>query len=536
MEEITRLNNPLRDEPGRCAPKATSQSITLNLAYPFSDFDLRNPDVKNALDSLQNFSVERTTDSKKISDDKIIYAATKSMNELNTPFVDSIGAYVSSSDKSNVSVTIGKTDIKMSDYPSVVKRFQINEMISPFEIMEIVDNSLGFTYDNISSISYENPKLFYKTYDNYLSSSYSDQALGTFCQILPDIFATIDQFTNFFDNINAVSTRINDSIQKVKNGGLEAQLKSMIANADVIVGKLFQDKIQELTGFRLNEITKISDAPARIGSRILGLREQAERFFSEENMKRIQDKIKGMMSFAIDFFEDPSLEELQYVMQRFCHLISSVEQLINGFMNPLKGMIKTHEIYRESLKSSSNANTARAISAGAYRMDSGKITGIRDSFSNQIAKNSEANNKQNFVPPSSGDIDGVTKWNGGNGDSRIGFQGGWVTALGESAWHMTDARVKVALMRLQARLGKRLIVNSCYRSPEYNRKVGGATRSNHMQGIALDMTWAGFRNDPSQVKRDFVAAARIEGFTGFGDYPGFIHIDFGNPRYFQKLY
>ena len=42
------------------------------------------------------------------------------------------------------------------------------------------------------------------------------------------------------------------------------------------------------------------------------------------------------------------------------------------------------------------------------------------------------------------------------------------------------------LQTLRSRLGKPLIVNSAYRSPEHNRRVGGAKHSKHLEGAAFD--------------------------------------------------
>ncbi|MEI4235243.1 YcbK family protein [Roseovarius sp. D22-M7] len=86
-----------------------------------------------------------------------------------------------------------------------------------------------------------------------------------------------------------------------------------------------------------------------------------------------------------------------------------------------------------------------------------------------------------------------------------------------------------ALDKLQAlrdRLGKPLIVNSGYRSPEHNRAVGGAKRSKHMEGTAFDISMA--NHDP----KTFEQAAREVGFLGFGTYPrsNFMHVDLGPAR------
>ena len=82
------------------------------------------------------------------------------------------------------------------------------------------------------------------------------------------------------------------------------------------------------------------------------------------------------------------------------------------------------------------------------------------------------------------------------------------------------------LQALRDRLGKPLIVRSGYRSPEHNRRVGGAKASKHMDGTAFDIALA--NHDPVA----FEAAARAVGFLGFGYYPrsGFMHIDLGPAR------
>jgi len=96
-----------------------------------------------------------------------------------------------------------------------------------------------------------------------------------------------------------------------------------------------------------------------------------------------------------------------------------------------------------------------------------------------------------------------------------------------------DGKIQIneaALDKLQAlrkKLGVPLIVHSAYRSPEYNRRVGGAKHSMHLQGAAFDISMA--NHDPES----FETAARAVGFTGFGFYPrqNFMHIDIGRARH-----
>jgi zinc D-Ala-D-Ala carboxypeptidase len=77
------------------------------------------------------------------------------------------------------------------------------------------------------------------------------------------------------------------------------------------------------------------------------------------------------------------------------------------------------------------------------------------------------------------------------------------------------------LQALRTKLGKPMIVNSAYRSPEHNRSVGGASQSKHMRGLAFDVRME--NHDPEE----YIAAALAVGFNGIGTYPrqNFIHVD-----------
>ena len=108
----------------------------------------------------------------------------------------------------------------------------------------------------------------------------------------------------------------------------------------------------------------------------------------------------------------------------------------------------------------------------------------------------------------------------------------WLNFSPEEIACRGDGKIQIneaALDKLQAlrdRLGVPLIVHSAYRSPDYNRRVGGATHSMHLQGAAFDISMA--NHDPESFK----AAARAVGFTGFGFYPrqNFMHVDIGRAR------
>ncbi len=67
-------------------------------------------------------------------------------------------------------------------------------------------------------------------------------------------------------------------------------------------------------------------------------------------------------------------------------------------------------------------------------------------------------------------------------------------------------------------------ITSAYRSPRYNRAVGGKSRSYHMKNVATDIQFKGI--SPSHVT--YVAKQmRTEGFFkgGIGRYSSFVHVD-----------
>lgn len=77
----------------------------------------------------------------------------------------------------------------------------------------------------------------------------------------------------------------------------------------------------------------------------------------------------------------------------------------------------------------------------------------------------------------------------------------------------------VLLTRMRNELGGPLIVNSCYRSPSWNEKVGGAKNSQHLISCAADL-----RATRWGVKR-LEGLARDHGAAGIGLYDTFVHVD-----------
>lgn len=84
-----------------------------------------------------------------------------------------------------------------------------------------------------------------------------------------------------------------------------------------------------------------------------------------------------------------------------------------------------------------------------------------------------------------------------------------------------ESELIVLLQKLRKEVGKVIIVNSGYRCPEHNKKVGGQPNSYHLSGLAADVTVAKFDI------RELARLANEVGFPTVIAYPRlkFIHLD-----------
>jgi hypothetical protein len=68
-------------------------------------------------------------------------------------------------------------------------------------------------------------------------------------------------------------------------------------------------------------------------------------------------------------------------------------------------------------------------------------------------------------------------------------------------------RVAELLQVLRNKIGKPIIINSGYRSPELNARIGGAQNSDHMRGEAADIICPAF-GTPQELAR-FILASKV---------------------------
>ncbi len=69
------------------------------------------------------------------------------------------------------------------------------------------------------------------------------------------------------------------------------------------------------------------------------------------------------------------------------------------------------------------------------------------------------------------------------------------------------------------------IINSAWRSPEHNKKVGGKPNSSHLKGLAVDI-----KIENSRQRFIVLQALIAAGFTRIGIAKTFIHVDGDNEK------
>lgn len=80
------------------------------------------------------------------------------------------------------------------------------------------------------------------------------------------------------------------------------------------------------------------------------------------------------------------------------------------------------------------------------------------------------------------------------------------------------------LQKIRDHFGKPVIINSAYRCPTHNKRIGGASASNHMKGMAADITMRGVSH------AEIAKYAESLGMKGIGLYETdadghFVHVD-----------
>jgi len=89
--------------------------------------------------------------------------------------------------------------------------------------------------------------------------------------------------------------------------------------------------------------------------------------------------------------------------------------------------------------------------------------------------------------------------------------------------------IKLEELRLKYKAAG-VVVNSWLRPPSYNKRIGGAAKSVHLQGLAVDVLFAGCDNNKVFASLDKTWQGGLAIKKDWSGKVGFIHIDLGAKR------
>lgn len=432
-------------------------------------------------------------------------------------------------------------------YPDLQTRINIGDITA----LEYADFIKQFNHSPDSAANKRNttPNTFLFELDSYYKASFSKSVLGGFCSLMPQIFGAIEAFFDLLDEANAI---INDAIRyldKIRN--YRQELSNLTKKK--IVEKLIEEITEKILEFvdeiflALEEavfnfdVTQFEqDPPPPAGQRIVAratrLKEEVSSFFTEDTKERIKAKFRKMIDYAVGLWENPSLDEIQYLVARFCALATGIEALIKDVKAPLDNFESKYTTVVNRITNISNATSAEAIRNGAVRLsDEAKresINTMEELWQGISVTSPDLSNTapvvdsytptgeiRIFVPPATSteyaDIPTFESIKSGK-DSRFEFSGNWVNELGPQSWNRVDINAKVALLRFQEKLGFKIKITNAWRSSAYNeslirRGTGAVKNSPHLQGLAFDIS------RPEIVARGFtdIRVAQLAAESGF---------------------
>jgi hypothetical protein len=463
----------------------------------------------------------------------------------------------------------------LSDYSDLSKRLGIGD-ITALEYADFIKQY------NLTPTSFDNKRNNDKTnllfqLNNYYKSSFSESLLGGFCRLMPQVFGAIDAFFTLIGKIQGFIDDATKYLNKIRN--YREELSNL--SKKEIVKKLIEKIKEEILNFIDEIFASLTDAvgnfdetqfeqdpptPAaeRIAARARFLKEEAQSFFSEENKEKIKKKFRDLLDYVVSLFENPSLEEIEFAVARFCSFATGIEALIKDVQSPINNFGSKYSTVVNRLKAISHATTAKAIENGAIRKsDEAKSEAINTIEQNIWVYDEEVERiiipESGVIPPEEvkkdyptpdgtapqntppvsasefGELPTFEKVKKGR-DARFVFSGNWVTELGEQGWTRVDERAKIALLRLQKEMKVQLTITSAWRSQQYNKKIGGVKNSLHLTGLAFDIanppglspilgTWRTTAGTIRVVK--FKELAKRCGFTFVKFYSKHIHLDIG---------
>ena len=455
------------------------------------------------------------------------------------------------------------------NYPSLNNRFQRGNISN----LEMADFMESFNYSP-NGVQNQVPDKLLGDLEKYYAGDIFESILGGFCNSMNNLFNQIDAFYDLIGEVDGLINDITAAYNKIKifvqTGRYEGRTPLEIIEQE-IVEKLMEEIQKKIIDSVIKIYQKIRaaienfDIMEQIGDLVVGIDKSHTKFImtqkermcnelTEEQEKKVKDKLKGFMDYAFSLFENMDLATMQFLVARFCALASNVEALVNEIKNPLDDYGNRYQRVIKRLQAIGNQNTSTAIRNGAIRFSKERRQDDINSL-NSLWNEGNANN----VPQTVSDYERIDvklitaqdykdlpqcmavmkgseifKIEGDVFDEEKG--------IGIPAYTHIDLDVKVYLKRLQSIYGNTMVITNGWISQDYNQTVLKKENDNpHLSGLVIDIKrdpafesafnsvpeiekgiGAGFTEDWIEL---FVKNAKKSGFLGVVIYDKHIHLD-----------
>lgn len=461
-------------------------------------------------------------------------------------------------------------NIDTSNYPLLKDRLFLATPITGIEMAQFMDDFLYTPATLTAACSNDRAKLA-RNLNDFYNGSWIASIMGGFCGTIGSIFgaamALFDMIGRIGDAINSALNAINKlrnmkdplkaAFEAIKVKALIEAIKKKVVDA---IKEKWRSVVDAVENFSLDNLfseieNKVKEESEALKNKIKAEVDKIKEILKDENRDTFLKKVEGLIDYAVERFVNPSLKAVELLVYRMCGFAVSIEELIEAVKKPLENLTKDTKESDDQIKAQSSEATAKAVGeGGAIRMDEetrkegiNKQKELAQEKAEEKEKEEEADKDAapaappviDLDPPSSADIDGFPTWEELSGgvvrNLYINKGDNIYTKIGSDAWsdryikQKTKAKLFALAEAWQQAGGAPLRLISAYRSPKYNKSVGGASKSLHMKGVAFDLSDPAFASLEKQF--EFAELARKNGWHAAGFYPKsnppFVHVDVG---------
>jgi hypothetical protein len=374
--------------------------------------------------------------------------------------------------------------------------------------------------------------------DNYGSSISSGACGSSFLSFISDFF-------DFFNSMGSFQVQLSNSLASLSNISVPGMLSAIQSTFMTIIENLINKARQTMSNIK-NSIGFVGRSVDALAKEIMDL----ENFYSKDNEASIKNLTSGIVQQLYDQFDKPVIELVVWMLTRLCQVSDFLSSFLQNPLNNMTSVLARGNDTLNDFTNLSNMNISSVTAAGGMRFERQQL---QASSQEAALRSSRAGNNGVSsiigVPParitgfpiSDSDkaavISNVSEsgWPGFFSFAPSVINNNYAPRWGErydgAGWKVIvrdNPLLFAKLQKIAQELGSSYIINSAYRSQEYqeNRTTSSASKSAHTEALALDV-----RMSQAQAIR-FVPLASANGFNGIAYYAdmGFLHVDMRTNR------